>query len=154
MADGTTPPRRDTYQQRSPPSTSTERVAHAAEQVLHSNVRMSSTMDVQAEMNQRRALYKVPYQSFEEASELRRQKVMTLIAQNDRWNAEIADNNKAIAKGGDGAASLTAKNKTIKEMQDRAKKEAEGDVDGAKGDIATQKKWDNYFEIRSDDPPL
>ncbi|KAK4895136.1 hypothetical protein LTR27_006742 [Elasticomyces elasticus] len=153
MADGT-PPRRGTQHDRSPPSTSTERVAHAAEQVLNSNVSMSSTMNVQAEMNQRRALYKVPYQSFEEASELRRQKVMTLIAQNDRWKAETADNDKAIAKGGDGAASLTAKNKTIKEMQDRAKKEAEGDVDGAKQDIETQKKWDNYFEIRSDDPPL
>ncbi|KAK3071142.1 hypothetical protein LTR53_009185 [Teratosphaeriaceae sp. CCFEE 6253] len=110
--------------------------------------------DVEAEKNRRRALYKARYDRFADEAEGRRQRVAWLVWQNDRWRAESDRIGRAIETGtGDELAELRTEKENGRLENAQMNEEMCGVVNGAKHDVDTQRRWDAYFELRTDEPP-
>ena len=127
--------------------------AAAAKALLTPSERFGGERGMQAEKNRRRKAFKKQYDRFADESEERRTRVGSIVHQNDRRKAEIQRNNQTIAANviGD-VRQLQAENEAMSKEIERSNKEMKGDVDGASQDIKMQQKWDDFFELRSDEP--
>ncbi|KAK1069897.1 hypothetical protein LTR12_001368 [Friedmanniomyces endolithicus] len=155
--DNASSPPRTSQEDSARPTTFAESLARAAEDATQSTTRLSSLTEFhataaakQTETNRRRAANKTAYYAFAEAAEDRRQRLCDLIARNDRSSEMTEKDAKPIAEGTGDLAVVRAANEALKEGR---RLQMARMADEVKRDIKTQRQWDAFYALRSDEPP-